>query len=155
MIVKVRDTEPELMRFEVEDSCRRLGLGALDVAQLVSMDGKPGNLVDQLRGDGGPLVDELSSLRDRGLIRQAVIYRTPHNADAAVEAVEKSSLVEGITLYRNAVQFDSTEVAWGKLHDQNIPVLALRTLVNSGVFEINRICIKACWLLWNFINDWM
>jgi aryl-alcohol dehydrogenase-like predicted oxidoreductase len=131
MIVKVRDATPELMRFEVEDSCRRLGIEQLDVAQLVSMDGKSGNLVDQLRQDGGPLVDELASLRERGLIRQAVIYITPRNADAAVEAAVKSNLIDGITLYWNAVQFDSTEEAWAKIHDEQIPVLALRTLGGS------------------------
>ena len=50
MVIKVRDATASLMRFEVEDSCRRLGLDAIDVAQLVSMDPRPGNLVDQLRG---------------------------------------------------------------------------------------------------------
>jgi aryl-alcohol dehydrogenase-like predicted oxidoreductase len=57
MVIKVRDATASLMRFEVEDSCRRLGLDAIDVAQLVSMDSQPGNLVDQLRSGGGPLVD--------------------------------------------------------------------------------------------------
>src|SRR3984957_15653193 len=85
MVIKVRDASVPLMRFEVEDSCRRLGLDTLDVAQLVSMDSRPGNLVDQLRG-GGPLADELASLRARGLIRQAVLFLTPKNSDAAVEA---------------------------------------------------------------------
>jgi len=131
MIVKVRDATPELMRFEVEDSCRRLGLEALDVAQLVSMDREPGNLVDQLRAGGGPLVDELASLRDRGLIRQAVVYITPDNAEAAVDAVKRSGLVDGITLYWNAVQFDSTDTAWSEIHANDIPVLALRTLGGS------------------------
>ncbi len=131
MIVKVRDATPELMRFEVEDSCRRLGIEALDVAQLVSMNASPGNLVDQLRSDGGPLVDELASLRERGLIRQAVVFITPDNADAAVEAVRRSPLVEGITLYWNAVQFESTDAAWSGIHADNIPVLALRTLGGS------------------------
>src|ERR1700743_2909144 len=70
LILKVRDATVALMRFEVEDSCRRLGLDGIDVAQLVSMDSKPGNLVDQLRAGDGPLVDELASLRSRGLIRQ-------------------------------------------------------------------------------------
>ncbi len=36
MILKVRDASVSLMRFEVEDSCRRLGLESIDVAQLVS-----------------------------------------------------------------------------------------------------------------------
>jgi len=131
MIVKVRDATPELMRFEVEDSCRRLGLEALDVAQLVSMDRSAGNLVDQLRAGAGLLADELASLRKRGLIRQAFVYITPENAEVAVEAVKCSELVEGITLYWNAVQFDSTDTAWSKIHDSDIPVLALRTLGGS------------------------
>ena len=38
MVIKVRDASVPLMRFEVEDSCRRLGLDGIDVAQLVSMD---------------------------------------------------------------------------------------------------------------------
>jgi len=74
MVIKVRDASVTLMRFEVEDSCRRLGLDAIDVAQLVSMDPNPGNLVDQLQQGGGPLMDELASLRAWGLIRQAVIF---------------------------------------------------------------------------------
>jgi len=141
MIVKVRDATPELMRFEVEDSCRRLGLDALDVAQLVSMDPEPGNLVDQLRMNGGPLVDELSSLRQRGLIREAVVYITPANADHAVEAVRHSSLVEGITLYWNAVQFECTPDASAQIHKSNIPVLALRTL--GGSMRDNTFAAKA------------
>ena len=60
LMIKVRDATVALMRFEVEDSCRRLGIDAIDVAQLVSMDPQPGNLVDQLRAGGGPLVDELA-----------------------------------------------------------------------------------------------
>src|SRR5271156_4125932 len=79
MIIKVRDATVSLMRFEVEDSCRRLGLDGIDVAQLVSMDPRPGNLVDQLRGGGGPLADELASLLARGLIRQAVLFITVEN----------------------------------------------------------------------------
>src|SRR5580704_4397358 len=55
MVIKIRDGSVPLMRFEVEDSCRRLGLDSIDVAQLVSMDSNPGNLVDQLRKGDGPL----------------------------------------------------------------------------------------------------
>jgi len=127
MMIKVRDASVALMRFEVEDSCRRLGLDVIDVAQLVSMDPSPGNLVDQLRGDGGPLVDELASLRARGLIRQAVLFLTPENSDAAVEAM-KSGLIDGVTLYWNACQRDCSDTAWAALRAKKIPVLALRTL---------------------------
>jgi aryl-alcohol dehydrogenase-like predicted oxidoreductase len=127
MVIKVRDASVSLMRFEVEDSCRRLGLEAIDVAQLVSMDAQPGNLVDQVRGGGGPLVDELGSLRERGLIRQAVLFLTPENSDAAVEAV-KSGLVDGVILYWNACQRDCSDSAWAAIKEKDIPALALRTL---------------------------
>lgn len=127
LIVKVRDASVPLMRFEVEDSCRRLGLDGIDVAQLVSMDHQPGNLVDQLRGGGGPVMDELASLRSRGLIREAVIFLSKDNADAAVEAT-RSELIDGVTLYWNACQRDCTDSAWAEIRKQNVPVLALRTL---------------------------
>ncbi len=127
MVIKVRDGSVPLMRFEVEDSCRRLGLDAIDVAQLVSLDPAPGNLVDQLRGGGGPIADELASLRERGLIRQAVIFLTPENSDAAVEAT-KSELIDGVTLYWNACQRDCSDSAWAAIRERGIPALALRTL---------------------------
>jgi aryl-alcohol dehydrogenase-like predicted oxidoreductase len=127
MVIKVRDGSVSLMRFEVEDSCRRLGLDTINVAQLVSMDPKPGNLVDQLRGNGGPLADELASLRSRGLIDQAVIFLTPENSDAAVEAM-KSGLIDGLILYWNACQRDCSDTAWAAIREKKISTLALRTL---------------------------
>jgi len=127
MVIKVRDASVSLMRFEVEDSCRRLGIDVINVAQLVSMDAKPGNLVDQLRGNGGPLADELASLRSRGLIDQAVIFLTPENSDAAVEAT-KSGLIDGLILYWNACQRDCRPTAWAAMQEKKIPTLALRTL---------------------------
>lgn len=130
MIIKVRDASVSLMRFEVEDSCRRLGLDGIDLAQLVSMDPEPGNLVDQLRGGGGPLVDELASLRQRGLIREAALFLTSQNSDAAIEA-SKSELIDGVTLYWNITQKDATDTAWNALREQNIPTLALRTLAGG------------------------
>lgn len=127
LMIKVRDATVALMRFEVEDSCRRLGIDAIDVAQLVSMDPKPGNLVDQLRAGGGPLVDELASLRARGLVRQAVLFLHANNSDAAAEAVAHE-LIDGVTLYWNACQRDCTDAAWAALRQRGIETLALRTL---------------------------
>jgi aryl-alcohol dehydrogenase-like predicted oxidoreductase len=127
MILKVRDGSASLMRFETEDSCRRLGLGHIDIAQLVAMRREPGNLIDQLRAGGGPLVDELASLRARGLIRRAVLFLDRDNADDAVDAAAHP-LIDGVTLYWNALQRDCTDTAWAKIRERRIPVLALRTL---------------------------
>jgi aryl-alcohol dehydrogenase-like predicted oxidoreductase len=127
MMIKVRDASVPLMRFEVEDSCRRLGLDGIDVAQLVSMDPRPGNLVDQLQAGGGPLFDELASLRARGLIRQAVLFLSRENSDAAVAATQ-SELIDGVTLYWNACQRDCSDSAWAAIREKGIATLALRTL---------------------------
>ncbi len=137
MVIKVRDASVPLMRFEVEDTCRRLGLDAIDIAQLVSMDPKSGNLVDQLRAGDGPLVEELASLRDRGLIREAVIYLTPGNSDAAIEAT-RSDLIDGVILYWNACQRNCSDAAWAAIGERAIPVLALRTLGGGPADERTR-----------------
>lgn len=127
LMIKVRDASVSLMRFEVEDSCRRLGIDSIDVAQFTSMDPQPGNLVDQLRAGSGPLVDEVATLRSRGLIRQAVIFLTPENSDAAVAAIP-SGLIDGVTLYWNACQRDCSASAWTTIRQKGIEALALRTL---------------------------
>jgi len=127
MVIKVRDGSAQLMRFEVEDSCRRLGLDGIDVAQLVSMDSGPGNLVDQL-GTGGPIADELASLRERGLIREAVIFLNQKNSEAAVATAKRSALIEGVILYWNSCQCDCSDSAWAAIVEHKIPALALRTL---------------------------
>ena len=127
MIHKVRDGSVSLMRFETEDICLRLGLDRLDIAQLTSMDPSPGNLIDQLLGDGGPLVDELASLKQRGLVRHAVLFLNPQNGSAGVEAAEHD-LIDGLTFYWNPLQCDCGPDALEKIRERHIPVLALRTL---------------------------
>lgn len=127
MILKIRDGSVPLMRFETEDCLQRLGLETLHIAQLVSMTRQPNNLVDQLRDQNGPLVDELASLKERGLIRHAVLFMDKNNSDDAVEAAEHP-LIDGVTFYFNALQRDCTDSAWNEIRTRNIPVLALRTL---------------------------
>lgn len=129
LIVKVRDRSPEFMRFEVEDSCRRLGIDAIDIAQLVSLDRDPGNLISQLT-TGGPIADELASLRARGLIKQAVLFVDKQNSDAGV-AAQRSELVEGLTCYWNASQRELSDAAWAAVQAQEIPLIAIRTLAGA------------------------
>ena len=127
VIIKIRDGSVDLMRFEVEDSCRRLGIDSIDIAQLVSMSREPGNLVDQLCRGGGPLVKELESLRSRGLIRKAVLFLDRGNSETAVEAAGHP-LIDGVTLYWNLLQRDCSPRAWEGIRAASLPVLALRTL---------------------------
>lgn len=127
VILKIRDGSVPLMRFETEDSCRRLGLESIDIAQLVSMRREPGNLVDQLLANDGPLVEELVSLRERGLIQKTALFLDRHNADAAAEAAQ-NPLIDAVTFYASPWQFDCTRTAWRALVNLGKPMLALRTL---------------------------
>ena len=129
LIIKLRDGTPKLLRFEAEDACRRLGIDAIDVAQLVSLERGPGCLTEQLRS-GGAVADELAHLRRRGLIKQAVIFVDRGNSDAGVAALS-SNLVEGLTFYWNACQRDCSEAAWQGIRTAHVPVLALRTLAGG------------------------
>ncbi len=129
VIIKLRDGSARLLRFEAEDACRRLGIDAIDVGQLVSMDRGPDSLAEQLV-KGGPIADELASLRDRGLVKQAVVFVNRGHAQAGL-AAQSSPLVEGLTFYWNACQRDCGGVAWRGITDRQIPVLALRTLAGG------------------------
>jgi len=131
MILKIRDGSVPILRFETEDTCRRLGLDTIDIAQLVSMRREPGNLVEQLRAGDGPLLEELQSLRDRGLIQRCALYLDKGNAEAAVEAA-RHRLIDAVTFYVSPWQFDCTPTAWKALQALGKPLLALRTLGGGG-----------------------
>lgn len=91
------------------------------------MSSEQGCLIDQLLQNRGPLVDELASLKERGLIQQTVLFLTPANSDDGVRAAAHP-LIDGVTFYWNATQREVTDAAWAEIQTRNIPVLALRTL---------------------------
>ncbi|TVR10707.1 MAG: hypothetical protein EA401_12090 [Planctomycetota bacterium] len=127
MMLKIRDGSVRWLRFETEDCCRRLGLESIAMAQLVSMDDGPNNLIQQLV-HGGPIAEELAALRTRGLIQRAAVFIHRRNCDAAVEAAAASPLIDAVTCYCNLWQRECSDAAWQRLQDLKIPVLALRTL---------------------------
>ena len=124
LILKVRDPDPRWMRFEVEDSCRRLGIDAIDVAQLVSM---TPDLVEQLNRNDGPMVEELASLRQRGLVKRTAIFtKSPAAADTV-----SHDLVDGLICYWNAFQRSCGDDTWARVQRDGTPLLALRTLAGG------------------------
>jgi aryl-alcohol dehydrogenase-like predicted oxidoreductase len=130
MIIKIRDANPQLLRFEVEDACRRLGLETLDVAQLVAMKTGPGGIAEDLAGNG-PVTQEITQLRDEGLLQSAVLFLRPEDAGAA-EKAWPSGIIQGFTFYWNAVQCSCAPEDWAFLQREQVPVLALRTLAGGS-----------------------
>ncbi|TVR43518.1 MAG: hypothetical protein EA402_09455 [Planctomycetota bacterium] len=132
LMLKIRDASPRWLRFECEDCCRRLGIDGIDVAQLVGQDRQgPDHLIAQLQRGSGPVLDELASLRQRGLIRQAVLYMDPDTSEAAVAAARGSELINGLTGYWNLWQDPCTPAAWQALREAQLPLIAIRTLAGA------------------------
>ncbi len=134
MIIKIRDANPELLRFEVEDACRRLNKDAVDVAQLVAVQTGKGGIAEDL-AHSGACTEEIARLRDRGLLKSAVLFLRPADAGAA-EKVWPTGIVQGFTFYWNPVQCSCAPEDWDFIQTHNVPVLALRTLAGGSVESI-------------------
>jgi len=128
LIIKIRDARPWLLRFEVEDCLRRLGIDRITVAQLVQLE--PGQLADDFLSDG-PLRAECEALRAEGKVGTFVPYIDPARSESTLRALE-AGCFPGCTFYFNPAQRDVSDPFWAKLADGTLPVLALRTL--GGAF---------------------
>jgi aryl-alcohol dehydrogenase-like predicted oxidoreductase len=131
MIIKIRDANPQLLRFEVEDACRRLGLESLDVAQLVTMRSGPGGIADDL-AQGGAVSREIAKLREEGLLKSAVLFLRPEDAGAA-EKVWPTGIVQGFTFFWNVAQCSCATEDWAYIQTQQAPVLAIRSLAGGSL----------------------
>ncbi|MCH8473881.1 MAG: aldo/keto reductase [Opitutales bacterium] len=126
LIIKIRDHSPTVLRFEIEDTCRRLGLDSIDIIQLVAMDQGDDNLARDLAHEG-PLAAELHRLREEGLYRQATLFLTKPQ-EGYLNKIWPTGLISSVILYWNAVQRACADSDWAYIEENQIPVLALRTL---------------------------
>lgn len=130
MIIKIRDTSPQLLRFEVEDACRRLGLEGIDCIQLVAMKtGEGGVGADIARG--GAVCEAIQELRERGMVRACELFLREEDA-GVLEKAWPSGVLDAVTFYWNVAQRSCSDRDWESVKMQNIPVLALRTLAGGG-----------------------
>ena len=128
LILKIRDARPWLLRFEVEDALRRLGIDRIDIAQLVQAE------VGRVPPDfvaGGPLRAECEALRAEGKVGAFALYCDRARCEAVAESVATGAAA-GILFYFNPVQREVTDALWARLEAGGIPALALRTL--GGAF---------------------
>jgi aryl-alcohol dehydrogenase-like predicted oxidoreductase len=128
MIIKIRDARPWLLRFEVEDCLRRLGIDRIAVAQLVQLE--PGVLGRDFVS-GGPLRAECEALIAEGKVGAFAPYLDRTRSDSTLAALEAGCFA-GCTFYFNPAQRDVSDPVWELLGRRELPVLALRTL--GGAF---------------------
>jgi aryl-alcohol dehydrogenase-like predicted oxidoreductase len=127
LILKIRDAEPRILRFEIEDALRRLGVEKIDLIQLVYDAGRPTSVVEDFlaREERWQLVQDF---KQQGKIGGAVLFlekSRPTLARAALEA----GLFDGVIFYNNLIEYNLPDSAAEFLHAQpEFPVLALRTV---------------------------
>ena len=126
LIIKIRDHSPTVLRFEIEDTCRRLGIDKIDLIQLVAMDQEEIDLADDLANEG-PLARELVRLREEGLYQQATLFLSKPQ-EGYLPKIWPTGLISSVILYWNAVQRACANSDWDYIETNKIPVLALRTL---------------------------
>jgi aryl-alcohol dehydrogenase-like predicted oxidoreductase len=132
LLVKIRDSEPRLLKFEVEDALRRLGVERLDLIQLVNMAAAPADIAAGFlaRDARWELVEKL---KREGKVGHAVLYVGKDKAPTARPALEQG-LFDGVIFYSNLLQQDMADDLYdGLVSKGKLPALALRTVAGGLV----------------------
>jgi aryl-alcohol dehydrogenase-like predicted oxidoreductase len=131
LVIKIRDAEPRLVRFEVEDALRRLGVDQIDVIQLVHDTHGPSTVVEGFQ-QGDERRELVEGFKQAGKVGKAVLFFEQDRAPQCSEAL-KAGLFDGVTFYDNLMQYDVPESVATFLDEHpEFPVLALRTVYGGA-----------------------
>lgn len=134
LILKIRDAEPALVKFEVEDALRRLGLEQIDIIQLVH--DKSGSEGRTIVGDflnQGERWELVQRFKQEGKVGSAVLFLTRDRGLEAREALD-TGLFDGVTFYNNLMEFDVPAGLKGYIQGKkDLPILALRSVYGGLV----------------------
>lgn len=126
MVIKIRCGSARLLRFEVEDALRRLGIETIAVAQLVFTEAGP----DPLVGDfthGGPIAETCAALREEGKVAQFCPQCSRGTSEALLPLAQRDAF-DGFVLYLNPLQRDVSDELWNLCREKSTPLWALRTV---------------------------
>ena len=131
LVLKIRDAEPRLLRFEVEDALRRLDIDRIDIIQLVHDHGRTSTVLEGFlaRDERWELVQ---SFKKQGKIGSAVLYLEPNRSPQWCDAMEQG-LFDGVIFYNNLIEYHvpaGTE-NYVAQHPE-LPVLALRSVCGAA-----------------------
>ncbi len=129
LLIKIRCGSARLLRFEVEDALRRLGVAQIAVAQLVFTETGPGPLVHDFL-HGGPIAETCSALRREGKVAR-FCPQCDVASSAALVPLARRGAFDGFVLYLNPLQQDADAALWQVLQEQRIPLWALRTVAGA------------------------
>jgi len=125
-IFKVRCDSAELIRFDVEDALRRLGIERVDVAQLCRDKHDKRDIVRDFLSQG-PMWNTCCDLKEKGLVGNFAMELFASFSDDAAIAVE-NDMFDAYILYYNLLDRQASNALFALLQAKNCPLLALRTL---------------------------
>jgi len=134
LIVKIRDGMPWLLRFEVEDTLRRLAIERIDIAQLTHMNAGPGGVVDDFARQGETW-QTCEALRREGKVGSFVLVSNSRESSAVRRALNER-ILDGVIFYFNLRERNVDDATFAELQQRQTPVLALRTLA-GGVPQLH------------------
>jgi len=134
LIVKLLANTKAELRVVLRQNLEPLGLDSLELGQLCL----GGELADDF-ARGGNCYQELSRLRQEGLVRRFVLEIFPWTSGVALAALRGGYLegiVDGCILYLNPLQRFASNELWELLRKHNEPVVALRTVAGGNVHRL-------------------
>ncbi len=134
-ILKIRCDNHKLLRFEVEDACRRLGLDRVDIAQLCMGSHERREFVYDFL-EKGPIWATCCELKEKALVGNFVMEVFATFSDDAIQAVQ-SDLFDAYILYYNLLDRQATNKLTDLLQTKQCPLLSLRTFA-AGTLDADK-----------------
>lgn len=129
MMIKIRCADARVLRFEVEDALRRLGIDCIHTAQLVFTETGPAALAHDFV-HGGPIAEVCAKLHHAGMVLRFCPQCGVASSPTLLPLVERRCF-DGFTLYLNPAQRDADPALWAALQQHATPLWALRTLAGA------------------------
>ena len=130
-ICKIRSDNADILRFDVEDTARLLGLEKVHVAQMVQTDKSDRRIVDDFLHQG-PRWETCCRLKEEGLVGHLVLEVFFSCSADGIRAVEHD-LFDGFIFYYNLLARELRNDLFHLLCGRNEKVLSLRTV--GGVLD--------------------
>jgi aryl-alcohol dehydrogenase-like predicted oxidoreductase len=132
LIVKTRCNHADVLRFDVEDALRRLGVERVALAQLCKSTHEKREVVDDFLAQG-PMWRTSRELEEKGLVGAFVMEVFASFSGDAARAVERD-LFPGYIFYYNLIERQTSNGLQALLEERRSMLLSLRTMA-GGVID--------------------
>lgn len=137
MIFKIEAESIGEFRRVIKSNIEPLGVSYMDVGQLCLRNRDASDFVE-----GSREFDEISQIKQEGLVKRYVMEVFPWTSHIALEALKRGctkDLIEGFIFYLNPLQRFALNELWDLIQEKNIPVIAMRTVCGNNVLSLRDI----------------